>query len=204
MDERSKKRLPWMIGAVVVLLLLMFLVPMFKPSAHPGEPSQSSPSITTGATADSAFSPATVPATNEEGGGFSFGGGEVFSLLWRLALVLMVLGICVAGLRWWSKRTSGPRSSTGYLRIIDTLPFQGGRSVHLVAVGERVIVVGATAQQLSFLAELKDEDAATLLEDRAEAVEPSVSAFAAQLFQSLRREGSRPTSGQANIIGEFE
>ena len=29
MDERSKKRLPWMIGAVVVLLLLMFLVPMF-------------------------------------------------------------------------------------------------------------------------------------------------------------------------------
>jgi flagellar biogenesis protein FliO len=87
---------------------------------------------------------------------------------------------------------------------VDTLPFQGGRSVHLVAVGERVIVVGATAQQLSFLAELKAEEATSLLEQRSTTPEPSVSAFAAQLFQSLRRDGNQMTSGHADIIGEYE
>lgn len=209
MEPEQKRRLGWMIGAAFVLLLIMLIVPRFKPSAHPGETDDN----TSIQPASIATTPATTVANNntlstsiENGGltgnattkdstetatgtgGFSLGAGGAFSLIWRLGLVVVVIGGSIFGLRWWNRRVSGPRSTTGYLRIVDTLAFQGGRSVHLVAVGERVLVVGATTQQLSFLTELEDDEATTILKQQAANDEQSVSAFAAQLFQSLKRD----------------
>lgn len=208
MKERSNRRLGFMIGGAAVLLVLMLVAPMLKPSSTP-EQREQTPSIV----ADDAFgisgsttlaTTATTATTEADSAAFTLGGGEIFSLIWRVALVLGVLAVCIVGLRWWSKRASGPRSTTGYLRIIDTLPIQGGRSVHLVAVGERVIVVGATAQQLSYLAELKDEEATSLLTERETPEHQSVSAFAAQLFQSLRRDERTVSPPNSQIIGEYE
>lgn len=209
MKGQNNRRLGVMIAGAVVLLVLILVTPMLKPSSN-NEPAAGSPSIMadeafrsvnssslTGATADTA-------STETDTAAFTLGGGEVFSLIWRLGLVLLVLGACIAGLRWWSKRAAGPRSTTGYLRIVDTLPIQGGRSVHLVAIGERVIVVGATAQQLSYLAELKDEEATSLLNERDAGEQQSVSAFAVQLFQSLRRDERTVPPQNAQVIGEYE
>ncbi|MDZ7729043.1 MAG: flagellar biosynthetic protein FliO [Dehalococcoidia bacterium] len=57
-------------------------------------------------------------------------------------------------MRWWAGKSTGPRSSTGFLRVVDTLSVGNGRTIHLVALGERIIVVGATQQSLSYLNEL--------------------------------------------------
>lgn len=208
MKERSNRRLGIMVGGVVVLLVLMLVSPMLKPSSG-SEPKNESPSIMAdeafGSSNSDSLTGATLDAgTEADSAAFTLGGGEVFSLIWRLGLVLLVLGACIVGLRWWSKRAAGPRSTTGYLRIVDTLPIPGGRSVHLVAVGERVIVVGATAQQLSFLAELKDEEANSLLSESDTAEPQSVSAFAVQLFQQLRRDDRGSTPQSTQIIGEYE
>lgn len=203
-----------MIGGVAVLLVLMLVSPMLKPSPS-ASPGSNPPSITVdqayGSRIDSNSNSSsnTIATTNgqvpvTETAPFSLGGGEVFSLIWRLGLVLLVLGVCIVGLRWWSKRAAGPRSMTGYLRIVDTLPIQGGRSVHLVAVGERVIVVGATAQQLSYLAELKDEEASDLLAEREVTEQQSVSAFAVQLFQSLRRDDRMAPGQESHAAREYE
>ncbi len=197
--EIDQRRLMLMIGAAVALLLIMLIVPRFKPSAHPGEDAVESPSIQSATTDSQAsnegsgFTGVTGNASLEAepeagGGGFSLGAGGAFSLIWRLGLVIIVIVSSIFGLRWWNQRVAGPRSATGYLRIVDTLAFQGGRSVHLVAVGERVLVVGATTNQLSFLTELEDDEAATILQHQDSSEETSVSAFAAQLFQSLKRD----------------
>lgn len=209
MKERSNRRLGIMIGGVVVLLVLMLVSPMLKPSSGSGQRNDESPSIMADDAFGSSNSNTLTGATLDTGAeadsaAFTLGGGEVFSLIWRLGLVLLVLGACIAGLRWWSKRAAGPRSTTGYLRIVDTLPIPGGRSVHLVAVGDRVIVVGATAQQLSFLAELKDEEANSLLSEQDSTEPQSVSAFAVQLFQQLRRDDRGSTPQSTQIIGKYE
>ncbi len=207
MKERSNRRLGFMVGGAAVLLVLMLAAPMLKPSPSPGQREQT-PSIVAndlfGASGSTTLATTSSAAADADSAAFTLGGGEILSLIWRLALVLGVLGICIFGLRWWSKRAAGPRSTTGYLRIVDTLPIQGGRSVHLVAIGERVIVVGATAQQLSYLAELKDEEASSLLTEREAPDHQSVSAFAAQLFQSLRRDERTVSPPNSQIIGEYE
>jgi flagellar protein FliO/FliZ len=186
-DQGNRKRLLWIAVIGGVFLLALAFISLFAPSSAP-----SSPVIRPESTASQSAVDATPQASanaQSAGGGFSLGGGQLVSLAWRLALVVIIIAVSIVGLRWWGKRTAGPRSTTGFVRVIDTLAIGTGRTIHLVAMGDRVIAVGATAQQLTFLNELNEEEAAGILRRTAEAADQPLANFASELFQSMRQGG---------------
>ena len=184
-DPKARKRLIWAGSAAVGLVVILLFVSLLAPSPQPG----SIPEVRVGTTVPGA-APTSV-AVAPETSGFSLGGAELVSLAWRLGLVVVIIAVSIVGLRWWGKKTAGPRSVTGFLRIVDTLSISNGRTIHLVALGDRAIAVGATAQQLSLLNELTEDEATRVLTEQPRASEQPVIAFANELFQSMRR-GQRP------------
>lgn len=200
-DPKTRRKLLWAAALGGVLLISLLFVSALAPSS----PSVAeSPTIRTAGGNELLVGAGEEQATKpeESGGGFSLGGGELVSLAWRLALVVVIIGVSVAGLRWWGKKTSGPKSTTGFLRVIDTLAISNGRTIHLVALGDRVIAVGATAQQLSLLNELTEDEAARVLEDAARPDDQPISQFAAQLFESMRRTTGRGATRSETVIGQ--
>jgi flagellar protein FliO/FliZ len=198
MNESRRRQLLWCAVIGGGLLVAIFFVSALAPSA---KPSGDGPVIRTAAeadlatlTGDSTTTSSTTAKTETTPGGFSMGGGEIFDLAWRLVLVVIVIAVSIFGLRWWTRRTAGPRSTSGLLRVVDTLAVGTGRSIHLVSIGERVIVVGATTQQLSFLNELTEDEAVQLRTKSTSGAEPHLATFAAELFQSMRK----PSGGREN------
>lgn len=207
-DPKARKKLLWAAALGGVLLCSLVFISFAAPSSPA---TVENPRITT--TESGALvlnSGTTTPGSSAAGTdsdsgakGFSLGGGQLFSLAWRLALVIVIIAASIAGLRWWGKRTSGPRSTTGFLRVLDTLAISNGRTIHLVALGDRVIAVGATAQQLTLLNELTEDEAARVNEQAARPDEQPLSQFAAQLFEQMKRTTGRAPSRQAEtVIGE--
>jgi flagellar biogenesis protein FliO len=186
-SDDGRKRILWLAAIGGVLILAIVFVSVAAPQPK------------TGTTSDFRITPGTVDETTgadqaaepDTGGrpGFSLSAGGAVSLIWRLGLVALVIAGAVVGLRWWGRKAIAPRSTTGFLRIIDTLAISNGRTIHLVALGDRVIVIGATAQQMAYLNELTDEESDEVMAKLARSDETNnLSGFAAELFQSLRRE----------------
>jgi flagellar biogenesis protein FliO len=192
-DPKTRKRLIWIAALAGAMLCALLFVSTFAPST----PSAAeSPVLRPAGTTTLTGNPATAPdeqATSGASTGFSLGGGELVSLAWRLGLVIVIIAVSIVGLRWWGKKAAGPRSTTGFLRVIDTLAISNGRTIHLVALGDRVIAVGATPQQLTLLNELSGDEALRVLADTSTASDQPLSQFAAELFQSMRRGSQRPT-----------
>ncbi len=201
-ESTNQKRLLWLVaiaGALLVgILFVAFLAPDTErgyapgPDLRPDTAEAAAPGATT-----------TEPAAEEPSTqAFRLSGSELISLAWRLGLVIVIIGVSIVGLRWWARRTSGPRSVTGFLRVVDTLQVGSGRTIHLVALGDRVIVVGATAQSMAFLNELDAEESERVLQDADAPVDQAFGAFATELMQSLRanRDRAQPTSRNDIII----
>ena len=194
-EPAARKRLLWLGGGVCAIALLLLVVPSLLPDAHPGE--SASPAIRTSAESNTSTAPSAGTPIK------SGGGTGVASLALRIGLVIVIVAAAVVGLRWWGRRQSSPRSLTGFIRIVDTLAINNARSIHLVALGERVVAVGATAQQLSLLVELDPDEASEVLETSAQRdAQKPIADFASELFQSLRRP-SRPSS-TIDVFPEFE
>lgn len=198
-DPKTRRKLLWGAALGGVLLCSLVFITALAPST-PGDARQ--PSIKT-ATAETLLLQAEEPQAASPGGsGFSLGGGDIVSLAWRLALVVVIIAVSIAGLRWWGRKAAGPRSTTGFLRVVDTLAISNGRTIHLVALGDRVIAVGATAQQLTLLNELSEDEATRILADAARPGEQPLSQFAAQLFESMKRTTGRGATRNEAVIGQ--
>jgi flagellar protein FliO/FliZ len=143
-----------------------------------------------------------APAAETPDTGFSLGPGDLASLGWRLGLVILVIAGSIVALRWWARRMAAPRSTTGFLRVIDTLPIGSNRTIHLLALGDRVIAIGATQQQITMLEALTPDEAARVLALAESTGDPlPLGEFAAQLIESLRRH-DRPTAApRETVIG---
>lgn len=191
-DPKTRKRLMWLAAIAGAMLCALLFITTFAPTGPSvAESPVLRPSVSEiPAPAD----PAAAESESSSGGGFTLDAGDLLSLAWRLALVIVIIAVSVAGLRWWGKKAAAPRSTTGFLRIVDTLAISNGRTIHLVALGDRVIAIGATPQQLSFLNELSEEEAAEVMAGLSQAAGQPISQFAAELFQSMRR-GSRTNPG---------
>ncbi len=201
-DPKQRKKLLWALILGGALVFCLVFVSLFAPSA----PTATNEPVLRVAT-DAATPAATVSAAaSPSGSGFSLGGGQLVSLAWRLALVAVIIAISIVGLRWWARKTSGPRSTTGFLKVIDTLAISNGRTIHLVALGDRVIAIGATPQQLTFLNELSDDEARHVIDSLPQQADQPLSAFAAELFQSVRRTTTArsipPTNHREAVIGD--
>lgn len=197
-DPKTRKKLLWaaVLGGVM-LCSLVFITTL----APQGEPVADSPVIRTNDQGEIFLTDEAAPAdrSEEDSPGFSLGGGELVSLAWRLALVAVIIAVSIAGLRWWGKKTAGPKSTTGFLRVVDTLAISNGRTIHLVALGDRVIAVGATAQQLTLLNELTEDEASRVFADAAQPDETPLGQFAAQLFEQMKRTTHRPEQRQSEV-----
>ena len=204
-DPKTRKRLLW--AAILGGVMLCSLV--FISTMAPSSPSaaDSTPSIRTDDSGQIFLSDQATDTPLEEAGsaGFSLGGGQLVSLAWRLLLVIIIIGVSIAGLRWWGRKAAGPKSTTGFLRVVDTLAISNGRTIHLVALGDRVIAVGATAQQLTFLNELTDDESGKVMADAARPDEAPLGQFAAQLFEQMKRSTGRQAPARTQdeaIIGD--
>jgi flagellar biogenesis protein FliO len=193
-DPKQRKRILWIGVLAGVLLLSLLFISLAAPSTGSNT---NDPVIHTAGTAAGATA---TPNASSGGSGFSLDGGQAVSLAWRLGLVAIIIGVSIVGLRWWGKKTSGPRSTTGFLKVVDTLAVGNGRTIHLVALGDRVIAVGATTQQLTLLNELTDDEATQVLALAPRDGDQPLAAFASELFQSMR--GSKRLERHETVIGE--
>lgn len=96
-------------------------------------------------------------------------------MLAKTALVLGLLFLTLAGLKRW--QTGGARIKQ--LSVVETLRLSPRQSLHLVRVGERYLLIGASEAQVSLLAEVAEPPV----------VDPAApsSAFAQLLEQSQRQ-----------------
>jgi flagellar biogenesis protein FliO len=203
-DPSTRKKLFWAAalgGALLVSLLFISLLAPSSPSTpinptiRPDENGQ--------LLLDSGAKTESQSTDSGHTSGFSLGGGQLVSLAWRLALVVVIIAGSIAGLRWWGRNTQGPKSTTGFLRVLDTLAISQGRTIHLVGIGERVIAVGATAQQLTLLNELSEDESRHVFEEAAKPDDAPISQFASQLFEQMKRTTGRTvTSRHEAVIGE--
>lgn len=198
-DPKQRKRFMWIGVMAGVLLLSLLFISLAAPSgpSTPSSPVIRASDSLAGATVTAV---ATSSASSGGGSGFSVGGGQAVSLAWRLGLVAIIIAVSIVGLRWWGKRTSGPRSTTGFVKVVDTLAISNGRMIHLVALGDRVIAVGATTQQLTLLNELSVDESTKVLAMQPQGGDQPLAAFASELFQSMR--GTRRTDRRRTVIGD--
>ena len=198
-DPRQRNRVMWGAGLGGAVILVLLLLPRLFPSSAPGDASPVLRPI--GAEAEVAAVQEDAVVEDAADGGFSLGGGELVSLAWRLGLVALVIAVAVLGLRWWGRKASSPRSITGFVRVIDTMALSNGRTLHLVALGGRVIVVGATTQQLTLLSELSAEESDEVLSGASGSEERTVGAFAEELLRSFRGERAPGAVRRSSAIG---
>lgn len=197
-DPKNRKKLIWAAAIAGVLLCSLLFISLLAPSTPStnGSPVIRTADQTNFTSGDATPAAAAAPSH----GGFGLGGGQAVSLAWRLLLVAIIIAVSIFGLRWWGKKTSGPRSGTGFLRILDTLAISNGRTIHLVALGDRVIAVGATAQQISFLNELTEQEASNLFDSIPKSSEQPMAQFATELFQTMRRKTVSRTPAREDAL----
>ncbi|WP_038037616.1 FliO/MopB family protein [Thermorudis peleae] len=124
--------------------------------------------------------------------------GNAFSLwglLGSLALPVLLVIVCFVlaarGLRALNRRLTQASSSSGMLLILDSLPLGNAGTLFVVQLGERVMLLGASSQQLTLLRELQPEEAQAL---RAALLRPGepVSGQLARRFRDLLRSQAVP------------
>ncbi len=126
---------------------------------------------------DSTLDP-TVNAENNERPFWQIGADMGLKLLLVIGLVYATL----AGLKWLQKgkNTSGTGGAT--IQVLETVGLAPGRTLHLVVVGEKTLLIGATEQQVGLITELADAHVPLPEEDPATQVQEQ-SAFETALQQ---------------------
>ena len=142
---------------------------------------------------------------------FVIGGGEevidaspsgVFSfwVIFRLIVVLALVAAAIYGIVFFLKKISRPTVQRDpFLKVLAGTPLGANRFVHVVSVGSKAWLVGATDGGVSLIAEITDQETidTMLLEDSKRGVEAAQASGFASL---LRRAGS----GQAAAGEEAE
>lgn len=84
----------------------------------------------------------------------------------RVALALALLAPLVYVVTRAYARRLALGGSVRAMRVVDALGLGPNRAVYLVEVGERLLVLGVTSQQVTLLAEVTDPEAVAALKER--------------------------------------
>lgn len=116
-----------------------------EPAAEPA------PQISVAALGAAPAAPAPLP-TGQPAGGSDLSVGAIFGLISKLGLVLaMAYGASVL-LKRANHRSLAPRGSG--MKVVETIPLGQHRSLHVVSVGNRRLLVGATPQQIGLIGDV--------------------------------------------------
>ena len=88
------------------------------------------------------------------------GGGSAMRFIFGLVVVLgAIYGVHWLLKKWGQSRLQGVAGRTGVIDVVATTPLAQGRALHLVRVGEELVLVGATEQSIT---RIGDVDAAVM------------------------------------------
>jgi len=118
------------------------------------------------------------------------GTADLLPSLWRLFGALALVLVLVWGTMWLARRVLRGRVAgvnRSDLKVIDRVYLAPRRSVEIVSVGNRVLVLGVTDQAISMLTELSDEDIPSTALPHGTDAATGTGARAADLWRSARR-----------------
>ena len=110
-------------------------------------------------------------------------------LVWKLALIVGLIYLTVWLLRRFASGARGAAWRPGAVSVLDTTFLAPNRVLYLVDVGGRMLLLGATATQLSTLAEIADAEQVGQLRQRYE--RPAGPTFGDQVRTIADRLGAR-------------
>lgn len=158
LQKKKDQKFNWL---WVVMLAALFAMVYFGQSTFAPPPSVAptatpAPEVTPVATAflpdyDSTADPVTAAETDNRP-------------FWQIALdmgvkLLLVIGLVYAtllGLRWLQKFKNPMSDGGATIQVLETVGLAPGRSLHLIVVGEKTLLLGSTEQNISLLSELAD------------------------------------------------
>jgi flagellar biosynthetic protein FliO len=123
-----------------------------------------------------------------------------FDLVVKLGLVVGLIYVVMWLLRTYLGGKQPLLRAAGRMEVLEASALAPGRSVYLVEVADRVLVLGATSGSLSTLAEITDPAAIELLKKRAHDQDAPPAAFAEQLDAITRR---LPATFLQDKVGEL-
>ncbi|MEX2446400.1 MAG: flagellar biosynthetic protein FliO, partial [Dehalococcoidia bacterium] len=99
------------------------------------------------ATSTPAFAQEAAPGA---GGIAGYGLWDWLSLVVRIGAVLLVIWASVLAMRWYVRRMNGEAGgrSARQLQIVETRALGPNRALHLVRLGDRAVLIGATAERI--------------------------------------------------------
>lgn len=90
---------------------------------------------------------------------------EVDSSSWMLTVflsfvlvILLIVGLGIVARRWMS---GAPRGNNRQMQVVETLILNPKRSLHIVQVGEQLLLIGATDQNINLISELDSSNPPT-------------------------------------------
>jgi flagellar biosynthetic protein FliO len=129
--------------------------------------------------------------------------GSIWGMGLRLFLTLAIVVLLIIGSVWLYRRVMTrrwPGSVTERpVRLIDRVHIAPKRSLDVVAIGERVILLGTTETQISYLTELTPEEKAKL-ESPADGSRRS---FASSLFNA-RKRAEQPNALRSEMTADAD
>ena len=115
---------------------------------------------------------------------------DLLPSLWRLFGALALVLVLAWGTMWIAKRVLRGRVAgvnKSDLKVLDRVYLAPRRSVEIVSIGNRVLVLGVTDQAISMLTELSDEDIPSTAPPHGTDAASGAGARAVDLWRSARR-----------------
>lgn len=133
------------------------------------------------------------PGTGTPAGG---GTSSILPYIFRMVVVLALVIGAIYGVYVLLRRSSRAKASDdSYLRVLATTNLAVGRSVHVVALGDKAWLIGSTDSAVSPIAEIQDKELIDALALRAaESPETPRREFGTMLMNLLGKKGTRSST----------
>lgn len=102
--------------------------------------------------------------------------GSMVGAFFKLVFVLGLVFLCFTTLKWW--QTKRPGQLKKRLSVVETVTLNPRRAIHLIKVGSKEFLVGATDHSMNLISEVPFEEALAL-----ESVEAAGAKSFAQVLQ---------------------
>lgn len=112
--------------------------------------------LTTGARALAQEAGAEAPAVGGSVAGYDT--ADWLNLALRLGLVLIVIWVAIVAMRWWVRRMNGATGggSGRMLQVLESRSLGPNRSLQLVKLGNRAVLLGVTSERINAVLEVTD------------------------------------------------